>query len=143
MFVVFDLDGTIADAAHRLPLLERTPVPWDEFYLGCVRDTPIWPVINVLTAMLAGGARVEIWTERSDIVRAETCNWLSLNTRIPPHLLKRMRIHGDHSNDAELKRSWLYDCDGVPDLVFEDRSRVAGMWRQEGIRCCQVDEGNF
>ena len=30
-----------------------------------------------------------------------------------------------------------------PIMVFEDRKRVADMWRSKGIRCCQVAPGDY
>lgn len=141
MFVVFDLDGTLACAEHRLPMLEQDPCPWDEFYRACVRDAPIYPVINTLVALRAAGAHVEIWTGRSDLVEPETRHWF--NRHGVPHCHMRMRPHGNHGSDVELKRGWLYEKGPTPDLVFEDRARVVAMWREEGIRCAQVAPGEF
>jgi len=31
----------------------------------------------------------------------------------------------------------------TPSVVFDDRDRVVKMWRENGIRCFQVAEGNF
>jgi len=147
MFVVFDLDGTLADCSHRIHMIgsgseERDHPDWDAFYRACVHDKPTMPIINTLIAFRNGGARGEIWTGRSDLVHAETENWLQRHC-IAPHLLKNMRPHGTHSSDAEMKRLWLFGCDDVPNLVFEDRQRVVDMWREEGIRCCQVAQGDF
>lgn len=141
MYVVFDLDNTLADASHRTPLLILNPVPWDDFYAACVHDKPIWPIINTLIAFRAAGARVEIWTGRSDVVRDQTVDWLRKHGVCAPFM--RMRPHGDHGSDVEMKRRWLYENDVPPDLVFEDRASVVQMWREEGIRCAQVDVGDF
>ena len=141
MFVVFDLDGTLARYDHRVSLLAEQPRPWDTFYLACVNDTPILPIINTLRAFREAGARVEIWTGRSDLVETETRAWFSQHG--VPWVHMRMRPHGDHSSDVEMKRKWLYDSDVIPDLVFEDRARVVQMWREEGIRCAQVAPGEF
>ena len=57
-----------------------------------------------------------------------------------------MRSQGNYTDDDELKRHWLNiarEADQAPDLVFEDRDRVVRMWREEGITCFQVAEGNF
>lgn len=152
MFVIFDLDGTLADCEHRKFLInpppeEDTHPQWDEFYRRCVDDKPIMPIVNLLISMNLACHRIEIWTGRSDLVRSETEAWLRTHC-IPPHLLTRMRPHGDHSNDAELKRSWLREHTMTPEswrpnIVFEDRSRVVEMWRDEGIQCCQVAPGDF
>lgn len=146
MFVVFDLDGTLSDAVHRLFLLDKDPPDYDEFYQRAMLDDPILPMCNTYRALYQSGADIEIWTGRSDIVRSETEIWLQMNG-LQPHTLKRMREHGHHGSDVELKRNWLWEHLAMgrpkPDLIFEDRARVVNMWREEGIRCAQVDKGEF
>lgn len=145
MFVVFDLDGTLSCCKHRAHLLEVDPRPWDEFYRACVLDPPIKPIINTMRAFREAGAHIEIWTGRSDLVEKETREWLDVHGA--PYTPLRMRPHGDHSSDVEMKRFWLHDhferFGKKPDLVFEDRARVVAMWREEGIYCAQVDVGDF
>jgi len=155
MKVIFDLDGTLSDASHRIPMLEKLDADermkkaignevWEAFYLASIKDAPIIPMIETLNAFYATGAMIEIWTGRSDFVRDQTEVWLRHNG-IDPILLRNMRPHGDHISDKELKRGWLLELrhSAWPDLVFEDRARVVQMWRGEGIRCCQVDVGDF
>jgi hypothetical protein len=160
MFVVFDLDGTLACCAHRQHMIaDWEPAPpigaagaamanltepnWEAPYRACVDDKPMRATINTLIAFRAAGAAVEIWTGRSDLVRPETERWL-MNNGIGNYHLKRMRPHGDHQPDVHLKRKWLYAPFGErPDLVFEDRARVVAMWREEGIPCFQVAPGEF
>ena len=36
--VLFDLDGTLANIAHRRPLVECEPKRWREFYAACEAD---------------------------------------------------------------------------------------------------------
>jgi len=149
IFIVFDLDGTLADCSHRLHHIEKFDldcchagkIDWDTFYRACIDDAPIWPIINTLIAFRAAGAKVEIWTGRSDLVETETRQWF-LRHGIS-HVPMRMRPHGNHSPDYKMKRDWLHEGGARPDLVFEDRSRVVQMFREEGIRVCQVDTGNF
>jgi FMN phosphatase YigB (HAD superfamily) len=38
---VFDLDGTLADVRHRLPLLRRRPKDWDGFFAAAPADPPL------------------------------------------------------------------------------------------------------
>jgi phosphoglycolate phosphatase-like HAD superfamily hydrolase len=163
MFVIFDLDGTLADCSHRIHLLDRmtkteraahagpatveeddSPL-WNEFYHQCVNDVPILPMVNTFRALRQMGAEIEIWTGRSDLVEFETREWLSRAG--VPWCPITMRPHGDHSNDAAMKQFWLHQrrAAGLPDpqIVFEDRKRVVDMWRAEGIFCAQVAEGNF
>src|SRR5690606_35310570 len=91
------------------------------------------------------GHKVRIWSARSDVVRAETEQWLS-DMGIDPCYLQHMRAAGDNTPDATLKRHWLNQERERPDPVYDDRQRVVDMWRAEGIPCFQVvanweDEG--
>lgn len=137
MFVVFDLDGTLADIRHRRHHLDRKD--WSAFFAACVDDLPNEPVIEAMAAHVNAGHRVEIWSGRSDVVRLETEDWL-LRQGIDHTLLTHMRPAGDYTPDVDLKRSWLHALhpDGRPDAVYDDRGRVVDMWRSEGVACFQV-----
>lgn len=149
MFVIFDLDGTLANCEHRMHHIAEFDldcghagkIDWEAFYRACVHDTPMRATINTMIAFCATGCRVEIWTGRSDLVRDETVAWL--NQHGVPRCFMRMRPHGDHQPDINLKRTWLQELGRTPDLVFEDRTRVVAMWRAHGIPCFQVDSGDF
>lgn len=154
--VVFDLDGTLADATHRLGHIQKTPKDWDAFFEACVDDTPIKPMVALLRNLQARDyVHIEIWTGRSDQVRVQTEEWLVRNGiltwRGSPHEKfgingLRMRKQGDHRSDVEIKREWLHErrAAGIDvRLAFEDRDRVVAMWREEGVICNQVAHGNF
>ena len=65
MFVVFDLDGTLADDSEREEYLKTDPPQWGAYFSACSDDAPIWPMINTLNALAARrDSRVEIWTGR-------------------------------------------------------------------------------
>jgi hypothetical protein len=57
-----------------------------------------------------------------------------------------MRPYLDRRDDDIIKFE-LYEqmlADGYePVLVFEDRDRVVKMWRSMGIKCLQVEPGDF
>lgn len=139
MFVVFDLDGTLADISHRVHHVRDGKRDWPAFFAACPDDAPNKPVIAALLAHHWQGHRVEVWSARSDVVRAETEAWLEDN-RIPARLLTHMRAAGDSTPDTELKRFWLNQLHERerPDVIYDDRQRVVDMWREEGIACFQV-----
>ncbi len=144
MFVVFDLDGTLALNEHRLHYIRNTPKDYDTFYAACAADLPCAPVIGTLRAHLAIGDRVEIWSGRSDQVRRETAAWLEL-FGVGAGCLTRMRPAGDHQPDTSLKRAWIRDArknGGIPDLAYDDRDGVVALWRGEGVTCFQVAPGD-
>jgi hypothetical protein len=149
MFVVFDLDGTLANCEHRLHHIKGdekpTPAQWDVFFAACEDDDPIYHTVEILKALRrqGSGIHVEIWSARSDQVREQTERWFYQRCDISPATLPiRMRRKGDHRNDDILKAEWIAEF-GKPDLVFEDRARVVKMWRQMGVPCFQVADGEF
>jgi hypothetical protein len=141
MFVVFDLDGTLALTEHRSHFLECEPKDWRGFYAACDGDRPCQPIIQAAMAFLCDGHRVEIWSGRSAEVEDKTRAWLREHglENIPV----RMRPTGDHQPDTTLKAGWLLAADKAPDLVFEDRASMVAMWRSRGIVCAQVAPGDF
>lgn len=150
MFIVFDLDGTLANIEHRLHYIDREACKargekpnWDAFHHACVYDQPIREMIRLNQVLWASGADIEIWSGRSDLVRPQTEKWLQEHGVRYSQLL--MRFHGDYQPDVELKRSWLQAINPVerPHIIFDDRKRLVDMWRSEGIRCLQVAPGEF
>jgi hypothetical protein len=143
MFVVFDLDGTLALNEHRQHFVQRPTgeKDWRGFFAACDNDVPNTPIIRVLLALSAIGERVEIWSGRSAEVNDKTEAWLAAEGLggIP----RRMRAEGDHTPDHELKAAWLLESDRQPDLIFDDRDSVVSMWREKGIVCAQVAPGAF
>lgn len=140
MFVVFDLDGTLAKIEHRRHFVEGEKKDWDSFFDACDKDEPNWPVIETALTMRYAGHRVEIWSGRSNVVLVKTRQWLTgvgLGTAV---LI--MRNQGDRTVDWKLKQSWMCQY-GRSDLVFDDRKSVVDMWRRNGIPCFQVAEGDF
>lgn len=143
MFVVFDLDGTLANTDHRSHYLTRPnrEKDWRGFFAACDQDTPHRHVIAIFRAMVAAGHDVEIWSGRSDEVRGKTEAWLRDHGLDGVPL--RMRGEGDYTADEVLKRQWLDEASRKPNLIFDDRAKVVAMWREMGIPCCQVAPGEF
>ena len=145
MFIIFDLDGTLANIEHRLHFIrtEGQKPDWDSFHKACVNDEPIVPMIKIFQAMRRAHG-IEIWSGRSKMVSDETISWLRIHDIVPDRI--RMREEGDYTPDHILKQNWLQEKIYLrlkPDLVFDDRSRLVQMWRNNGIQCCQVANGEF
>ena len=138
--IIFDLDGTLADCTHRLHYIKNGKKNWKSFFIDCDKDTPIWPTIKILQSLTGNNnILVDIWTGRSEIVRAETEHWLYENGINVNYL--RMRPLADRRPAPELKESWL-NMYGPIYCVFEDDPRVVKMWRDNGVVCYQVNEGH-
>jgi len=142
---IFDLDGTLTIVGDRLKYLNRKPKDWDAFYEACGEDKPNEPVIAVFKAIYDWcGHDVKIVTGRRESTRWKTIEWLEDNTGIAfesDSLI--MRPDDDHRHDTILKPEMVADFIPQIEMVFEDRDSMVKAWRELGITCCQVAEGNF
>lgn len=141
--VIFDLDGTIADIEHRQHLVRGKRKRWRDFFAACIDDKPHEAVIVILRSLYPQ-FHIYIVSGRSDEVRKETEAWLELND-VPYHQLI-MRREGDYTPDNVLKIGWVNEGRIPKDrilCVFDDRDKVVKMWRDNGITCFQVAEGDF
>ena len=151
MFIVFDLDGTLALNEHRQHFVRKDDKStedwhpnWKAFFEACDKDEPNWHILAILYALEKRGHKIEIWSGRSAEVYDKTMTWLGKYDL--QHLCIRMREEGDYTPDEQLKKKWLDEATTAgmkPDLVFDDRDKVVKMWRENGIVCCQVAEGSF
>lgn len=149
---IFDIDGTIALIDHRRHILDEVDDSnrWRRFYAACDKDTPNDPVIKTMESLRITGAEIWFFSGRSAEVRNKTVAWLTDNTSFMSHDLGAilvMRDEGDYTADDTLKRSW-YERMLIQDqqrliAVFDDRDRVVKMWRDVGVACFQVADGEF
>lgn len=142
---IFDLDGTLSNAEHRVHHLEGETKDWDAFYAACGDDAPIVSTIRTMRNLMAAGCEVWVWTgRRADQVHT-TIDWLTAHAKMPQTL--RMRPDGDWTPDTDLKRRWLEELPAEQRerivAVFEDRKSVVDMWRAQGLTCYQVAPGEF
>lgn len=140
---VFDIDGTLADATHRLHHIQKEPKDWDAFFEACSEDKPIHHLIGVARA-LVWMAPIIFVTGRAERCRAKTEAWLMEHLSFSEPLY--MRKDGDHRPDNEVKSDLLDQliADGhEPIMVFDDRKICVDLWRSRGIPCAQVAPGDF
>ena len=146
MIIICDIDGTIADLQHRIHHFKSKPVDWDAFYADCHLDTPIEPVRQILLRLMGKDGGVMYVTGRREEVRKVTTEWLRKH-KFPEGALWMRRV-GDHREDFEVKRQMLDDLPAYMSksdilCVLEDRDQVVKMWREEGLTCLQVRDGNY
>jgi len=140
---VFDIDGTLADIAHRLHFIQGDHKDLDAFFAACIDDAPIGHMLD-LAWYIGKGHHVIYVSGRSDAVRDLTRQWLEAN--MAPDGPIYMRKAGDHKPDHELKIELLADlrADGYePVLWFDDRNQVVKAIRAAGIPVCQVCDGDY
>tara|TARA_Y100000385_G_scaffold222968_1_gene233006 strand:- start:40 stop:507 length:468 start_codon:yes stop_codon:yes gene_type:complete len=149
--VIFDLDGTLAliDDRRAISTKDNGNMDWDKFFdpVNIQLDKPNWPVILMAQTLKKAGHSVVIFSGRSKATKDATRTWLN-NHKIPFDVLKMRPTDGGLKwmKDDLLKKKWLTDL--FPDVdkilcVFDDRDKVVKMWRDNGITCFQVAEGNF
>ena len=151
MFVIFDLDGTLADDTHRIHYIMGEKRDWTSYFATAHADTPLMPAIEVMIMLANEGHRVEIWTGRPEWLRKTTVEWLT--THVSPSfdwggLLHqaipiRMRPDDDYRSSSVVKGEWLAEerARGLnPDLALDDRRVGVEFWRGHGIACWQVQD---
>jgi len=146
MTVVFDIDGTLTLVGNRVEELEKTPKDWDAFYERCGEDDPNYPIVRILSDMKYSGNRIILLTGRRESVRFQTEEWILGQGIHVGDLLLLMQKDGDFRHDTIVKPELLKEA-GISlsdiDLVFEDRNSMVKFWRDNGVTCAQVAEGNF
>ncbi|MFI0981079.1 hypothetical protein ACH4SP_29240 [Streptomyces sp. NPDC021093] len=73
---VFDLDGTLADSAHRQRFLERRPRDWNAFFAAAPQDPPLAEGV-ALALSSARECEVVYLTGRPEKCRRDTVAWLA------------------------------------------------------------------
>jgi len=149
--IIFDLDGTLANMEHRRKFItgELGYKSWDKFNSPeeCAKDTPIESTVNLARMYKDAGYRILIFTGRDGIAELVTRQWLK-DHNVPFDRLV-MRPQGNHRPGTEMKTKWLNEEFGNESwktdvkAVFEDRNRVVKMYRELGLQCYHVQEGNF
>jgi len=155
--VIMDIDGTLANAEHRMHLLPanrciqrdtaegrlRTDEAWREFLAAAVNDVPNREIVTLNNAM-AQHALIFVVTGRGEEDREVTQRWLAAAGVEYDRLY--MRPAGDRRQDCAVKKEILDTIRGEGFEVImavEDRKRVVAMWRANGVRCLQVCEGDY
>jgi hypothetical protein len=145
--VIFDLDGTLAliDKRRDLATKDNGKFDWDVFFdpKNIDLDLPNQPVIDMANLLSKQGYTIMILSGRSDVTHQATRDWLNKHGVWFDTLTMRTK-HYHYTKDSDLKQMWL-DSIGVDNvaMVFDDRQQVVDMWRQNGLTCFQVADGDF
>jgi uncharacterized HAD superfamily protein len=140
--VIVDIDGTIATPGERLKYLKGKP-DYEKFYASCFDDAPIEEIID-LVILLSKKYTIVYCTGRREQVRNLTADWL-FKYDLPAGKLI-MRPNGDKRHDTECKPEQL-DKYGISlseiAFILEDRNSMVKKWRELGVKCLHVADGNF
>lgn len=151
--VIVDIDGTISKIGERLKYLQQEPRDWDSFYNDCFDDTPIPEMVELVSNLINAHCgdhsiyEVVFCTGRREKSREKTTKWFAKICKwsfVECRLL--MRKDGDLRSDTVVKPELVHKA-GIKfeeiAFVLEDRAKMAKAWRSLGVRCLQVDEGEF
>jgi predicted kinase len=133
--VICDIDGTLAWMQNRSPY-DYTKVKDDFYDDGLVR---------LLIKLYNQGIQLIIVSgrEASDQCTQDTLDWLHKKF---DNFIFYQRRQKDYRPDEIIKEEIYHNCiEGQYDImcVFDDRNKVVNMWRNLGLLCCQVNEGDF
>lgn len=132
--VIVDIDGTVAHRVDR---------DWFEYDMAH-SDAPDKAVIEVVRLLWQSNYCLLFVSGRSDDSREVTASWL--RKHCPPYHKLFMRKSGDHREDSVVKRE-IYESHIESEFdvlcVLDDRNQVVNMWREIGLKCLQVQEGDF
>ncbi len=139
--VVFDIDGVLADAAHRQHLITGGRRNWQVFFELCGKDALIEEVAN-MGRLLDSGLQIVLCTARPSSVVDETVEWL-LRHDVRWDLLV-MREWGDYSFARDFKRYTVHELRAFGfalEMAVEDDPRNKVMFDDEGIPCVYIHSG--
>ena len=142
--IVFDIDGTLADIAHRRHWVATKPKNWKAFNAGMAEDKVHEDIVFVLRTFHAAGHRIILCSGRGSETMQVTAEWLGKND-IPFHAIF-MRREGDYRQDSIVKVELLAEIRstyGEPYVWFDDRTQVVDAVRAQGVRVVQVAPGDF
>lgn len=132
--IIVDIDGTVAHTSGKRNHYDMTKV--------LVDDVDI--VMQRLLKQLDKRYKIIFVSGRDESCRGETEKWLAKNGFEYHWLL--MRKENDNRKDSIIKEEIFWDSI-EPNFnvlcVFDDRDQVVKMWRELGVKCLQVEYGNF
>lgn len=132
--VIVDIDGTVTIRGFRGPFEE------DKIHL----DFPNLPVVDVVQKLQSLGYKILFVSGRTDGCYDETKRWLERKVCAVNYLW--MRPAGDYRKDSIVKNEIFekhISSEFDVRFVLDDRDQVVKMWREKGLACFQVAEGNF
>jgi len=131
--IICDIDGTLAK------MINRSPFDWSK--VG--NDKLVLPVADILDKY-KDSVDIILLSGRDGICKEETKEWLMNNSVKYNHLF--MRDVNNNEKDSIIKER-IYKEKIAPNynilFVLDDRNQVVNMWRNLGLTCFQVNEGNF
>lgn len=142
-----DIDNTLADNSHRVPILKTEPkkTKWKRFFDEMDKDIPNNWCVKLINGMLSQ-CKVLICSARPDDYRQKTKEWLEKNYIQYDELI--MRPRGDFRSDEVIKEiMYEFEVKTRYNLLFsvDDRKQVIDMMRSHNVQVldCAGPNGEF
>lgn len=133
--IISDIDGTLAHMNGK-----RGPFDWKKVGVDDIDQ----PMVETLKVWKASGATIIACSGRDGSCRQETTDWLKAAEVPFDHLF--MRPANDFRKDSLIKKE-IYENDIKGKfnviMVYDDRNQVVDLWRSLGLKCAQVEYGEF
>jgi predicted kinase len=135
---IFDIDGTKAG------MTDRSPYDYTQVHT----DTPHMDIMQMESLLFEAGHVIINLSGREDSCRDSTIKWINQHctATVPDEAYLFMRKTDDDRADYIVKYE-IFMKEIAPYFnvlgVFDDRNQVVDMWRQIGLRCYQVNYGDF
>ena len=139
--IIFDLDGTLNIIGDRLKYVQQPVKNWDAFYEASLNDEVNTPIAKIYNLFYEKYYSIYILTGRNEKYRTITEQWLTANDFLYDKLI--MRPDRDYRHDTIVKPMLAAPFLKDIEMAFEDRKVMAEKWRELGILCLHVAEGNF
>ena len=133
--IIFDVDGTLAHFGDR-----RGPFDWKSVEVDAVDDI----ISRQFKMHKKYGDTIIVVSGRDESCKEETLAWLKKYGMFPDEIF--MRPKGDYRKDSLIKKE-IYEnhLKGKYNivLIYDDRDQVVKVWRDLGLKCLQVEYGEF
>ncbi len=156
---IFDIDGVLANGAHRKHILE--PLSSGEMQRGSIEHVALFNAYvlaaeedllfedeaDLLRMTHNQGLDIILITARPEWARLMTTHWLVRHWI--PYTKMYMRVSDDNRSDVQVKMDIYTEhlrCNKPHRRVMfavEDRIQCVKMWRKLGITCLQPREGDY
>ena len=142
-YIVFDIDGVLADCSHRLPYIQGEDKDYNKFYSDeeIMKDKPILNLDKILfNIQCADGSSIDIKfiTARNIKSITATAEWLEKYFSIMVEegdIL--MRPKNDYRPAHEVKKDLIEKHIGFENILFafDDDDQVNEMYKKHGVMC--------
>ena len=158
-YIVFDIDGVLADCSHRLKYIQGKDKDYDKFYSDeeVMKDKPIEAgkkIIDMLYNLYAMEdfyrptefyGKIILLTGRNEVCEEATRIWVSRNILDNSSLYSIiMRPKNDYRPAHEVKKSLIEKHIGFENIlfVFDDDAMVNEMYKRHGVICYRPNMTN-